>query len=105
MGEKKTGKRLAKEDAGSRSGRRWIVAAAVLAAVLLAGYLGLCAWVGACGTTLPGITAGGVSLGGLSQSEVDLRLEEELVRSPRDFSAWFLAAAPRVMEEIRRRRG
>lgn len=31
-------------------------------------------------------------------------LEEELVRSPRDFSAWFLAAAPRVMEEIRRRR-
>ena len=80
MGEKKTGKRLAKEDAGSRSGRRWIIAAAVLAAVLLAGYLGLCAWVGACGTTLPGITAGGVSLGGLSQSEVDLRLEEELVR-------------------------
>lgn len=33
------------------------------------------------------------------------QLEKELVSQPQDFSVWFLAAVPRVLEEIRRRRG
>ncbi len=79
MEEKKSGKRLAKPEGGQR-GRRGILAAAVLVAALAAIYLGLCTWVGASGTTLPGITAAGVELGGLTQAQVEERLEAELSR-------------------------
>ncbi len=78
MEEKKSGKRLAKSDGGARKSRRGLIAAGVLVAVVAAGYLGLCTWVGASGTTLPGTTAGGVDLGGLTRDQVDRRLDEEL---------------------------
>ena len=78
MEEKKSGKRLAKPEAGAKKSRRGFIAAAVLVAVLAAGYLGLCTWVGASGTTLPGITAAGVELGGLTRDQVEDRLEQEL---------------------------
>ena len=78
MEEKKSGKRLAKPEAGAKKSRRGFIAAAVLVAVLAAGYLGLCTWVGASGTTLPGITAAGVELGGLTHDQVEDRLEQEL---------------------------
>ena len=78
MEEKKSGKRLAKPEAGAKKSRRGFIAAAVLVAVLAAGYLGLCTWVGASGTTLPGITAAGVELGGLTRDQVEDRLEAEL---------------------------
>ena len=78
MEEKKSGKRLAKSDGGTRKSRRGLIAAGVLVAVVAAGYLGLCTWVGASGTTLPGTTAGGVDLGGLTRDQVERRLEEDL---------------------------
>ena len=78
MEEKKSGKRLAKSDGGARKSRRGLIAAGVLVAVVAAGYLGLCTWVGASGTTLPGTTAGGVDLGGLTRDQVERRLDEEL---------------------------
>ncbi len=78
MEEKKSGKRLAKSDGGARKSRRGLIAAGVLVAVVAAGYLGLCPWVGASGTTLPGTTAGGVDLGGLTRDQVERRLDEEL---------------------------
>lgn len=78
MEEKKSGKRLAKSDGEVRKSRRGLIAAGVLVAVVAAGYLGLCTWVGASGTTLPGTTAGGVDLGGLTRDQVERRLEEDL---------------------------
>ena len=78
MEEKKSGKRLAKPDGEAKKSRRGLIAAGVLVAVLAAGYLGLCTWVGASGTTLPGTTAGGVELGGLTRDQVERRLDEEL---------------------------
>lgn len=78
MEEKKSGKRLAKSDGGGRKSRRGLIAAGVLVAVVAAGYLGLCTWVGASGTTLPGTTAGGVDLGGLTRDQVERRLDEDL---------------------------
>ena len=77
--EKKSGKRLASgEGQPQKGGRRGLIAAGALVVVLAAGYLGLCTWVGASGTTLPGTTAGGVELGGLTRSQMERRLEEEL---------------------------
>ena len=81
MEEKKSGKRLAKPDGEAKKGRRGLLAAGILVAVLAAGYLGLCTWVGASGTTLPGTTAGGVELGGLTRDQVERRLDEELKQS------------------------
>lgn len=81
MEEKKSGKRLAKPDGEAKKGRRGLLAAGILVAVLVAGYLGLCTWVGASGTTLPGTTAGGVELGGLTRDQVERRLDEELKQS------------------------
>ncbi|WP_417093738.1 VanW family protein [Intestinimonas timonensis] len=81
MEEKKSGKRLAKPDGEAKKGRRGLIAAGILVAVLAAGYLGLCTWVGASGTTLPGTTAGGVELGGLTRDQVERRLDEELKQS------------------------
>ena len=78
MEEKKSGKRLAKPDGEAKKSRRGLLAAGILVAVLAAGYLGLCTWVGASGTTLPGTTAGGVELGGLTRDQVERRLDEEL---------------------------
>ena len=78
MEEKKSGKRLAKPDGEAKKSRRGLLAAGILVAVLVAGYLGLCTWVGASGTTLPGTTAGGVELGGLTRDQVERRLDEEL---------------------------
>lgn len=81
MEEKKSGKRLAKPDGEAKKGRWGLLAAGILVAVLVAGYLGLCTWVGASGTTLPGTTAGGVELGGLTRDQVERRLDEELKQS------------------------
>ena len=81
MEEKKSGKRLAKPDGEAKKSRRGLLAAGILVAVLVAGYLGLCTWVGASGTTLPGTTAGGVELGGLTRDQVERRLDEELKQS------------------------
>lgn len=80
MEEKNTGKRLAKADGEVRRGRKGPIVAGVLVAVLAASYLGLCTWVGASGTTLPGTTAGGMDLGGLTRTQVESRLEEELAQ-------------------------
>lgn len=80
MEEKNTGKRLAKDGGEVRRGRKGPIVAGVLVAVLAASYLGLCTWVGASGTTLPGTTAGGMDLGGLTRTQVESRLEEELAQ-------------------------
>ena len=80
MEEKNTGKRLAKDGGEVRRGRKGPIVAGVLVAVLAASYLGLCTWVGASGTTLPGTTAGGMDLGGLTRTQVENRLEEELAQ-------------------------
>lgn len=78
MEEKKSGKRLAKPEGEAKKSRRGLIAAGIVVAVLAAGYLGLCTWVGASGTTLPGTTAGGVELGGLTRDQVERRLDEDL---------------------------
>ncbi|MGN8969116.1 VanW family protein [Intestinimonas sp. HCP28S3_D6] len=78
MEEKKSGKRLAKPEGEAKKSRRGLIASGIVVAVLAAGYLGLCTWVGASGTTLPGTTAGGVELGGLTRDQVERRLDEDL---------------------------
>ncbi len=53
----------------------WIAAAA-LAAALLAGYLGLCAWVGGSSRILNGVSAAGVPLGGMTREQAQTTLAD-----------------------------
>jgi len=52
--------------------------AAGVAGVLIAGYLGLCAYVGTGSTILPNVEIGGVSVGGMSPEQAQAALEERV---------------------------
>ena len=45
------------------------------AAVLLAGYIGLCAWVGAQGQVMPNVSVSGMDLSGMTAEEVTLTVD------------------------------
>lgn len=54
-----------------------IIATATVAALLVGGYLGLCAYVSGGSAIMPKVTAAGVELGGLTQSEAQDKLNRE----------------------------
>ena len=54
-----------------------VVIGGTFAGVLLGGYLGLCAWVNF-GGIMPNVTVGGLDVGGLSQEQAQVRLEQAM---------------------------
>ena len=78
MEEMKPGKRLAPEAQSSSGAKRILIALSAIAVVLAAAYLALCAWVSASGTTLPHTTAAGLDISGLTQAQLQQKLESEL---------------------------
>ena len=62
-------------------GKIGLIVAAVLAVLLVGGYLGLCAWVGTSSQIMPGVSVAGVSLGGMTREQAGEVLAEELANS------------------------
>ena len=58
------GQRVEKRPGGSRKG---LIIAGAAAGILLAAYLGLCAWVGASGRILPNVSVLGVDVSGMTE--------------------------------------
>ena len=90
--EKQNVPQRAAEGSGSRKKIAAIVAACV-AAVLLGGYLGLCAWVGSSANIMAGISVAGVPVGGLTREQALETLEENLgqvanVTLPLEYGPW-----------------
>ena len=66
------GERVQKAPGG---GKKWIIAAAAVVAVVLCAYLGLCAWAGVQGV-MPRVTVGGLDISGMSAEQAAQVLEE-----------------------------
>ena len=88
-----TPKRVAAQP-GQR-GKIALIAAGCTAAVLLAAYLGLCAWVGGSPNILKGVSVAGVPVGGLTREQALETLEDNLgqgssvtLPSPPPFGWW-----------------
>ena len=105
MEEVHTPKRVA-----AQPGRRRkiaLIAAGCAAAVLLAAYLGLCAWVGGSPNILKGVSVAGVPVGGLTREQALETLEDNLgqvssVALPLEYGPWegeITAAAVRVDDQ------
>ena len=71
MDEQKQAKKLS-------FGKKGIIAAVVVAALVLAAYLGLCYWVDSSAKIMPNITVAGVELGGMTQAEAQAALEQNI---------------------------
>ena len=70
-----------------------LIAAGCAAAVLLAAYLGLCAWVGGSPNILKGVSVAGVPVGGLTREQALETLEDNLgqvssVTLPLEYGPW-----------------
>ena len=84
-----------------------LIAAGCAAAVLLAAYLGLCAWVGGSPNILKGVSVAGVPVGGLTREQALETLEDNLgqvssVTLPLEYGPWegeITAAAVRVDDQ------
>ena len=63
------GKRVIKGDRKPRGAKAALIVILVLAAALIAGYVGLCAYVDRAGTFLPNTAIAGVDVGGMTQAE------------------------------------
>ena len=86
-----TPKRVAAQP-GQR-GKIALIAAGCAAAVLLAAYLGLCAWVGGSPNILKGVSVAGVPVGGLTREQALETLEDNLgqvssVALPLEYGPW-----------------
>ena len=100
-----TPKRVAAQP-GQR-GKIALIAAGCAAAVLLAAYLGLCAWVGGSPNILKGVSVAGVPVGGLTREQALETLEDNLgqvssVALPLEYGPWegeITAAAVRVDDQ------
>ena len=76
------GKReLSKEPAGEQGGRKnkkiWIISGTA-AAVLLGGYLGLCAWVNGSDRILPNVSVAGLDVSGMTAAEAETALDRAM---------------------------
>lgn len=105
MEEVHTPKRVAAQPGQRR--KIALIAAGCAAAVLLAAYLGLCAWVGGSPNILKGVSVAGVPVGGLTREQALETLEDNLgqvssVTLPLEYGPWegeITAAAVRVDDQ------
>ena len=84
------GKRVIKGDRKPRGAKAVLIVILVLAAVLIAGYVGLCAYVDRAGTFLPNTAIAGVDVGGMTQAEASSALAGQLPGRLSQLSASFL---------------
>ena len=107
MDEKHTPKRVASHSAPDKK-KIALIAGGAAAAVLLGGYLGLCAWAGSSQNIFPGVCVAGVPVGGMSRQDALSLLEENLgqvsgqVTLPLEYGHWtgeITAAAVQVDEQ------
>jgi len=70
------GQRVKKESA--KPGRKGPVLAGGIAAALLAGYIGLSAWVGMSDQVMPNVTVGGMDVSGMTQAQVQQMVETSM---------------------------
>ena len=84
------GKRVIKGDRTPRGAKADLIVILVLAAVLIAGYVGLCAYVDRAGTFLPNTAIAGVDVGGMTQAEASSALAGQLPGRLSQLSASFL---------------
>ena len=93
MDEKHTPKRVASHSAPDKK-KIALIAGGAAAAVLLGGYLGLCAWAGSSQNIFPGVCVAGVPVGGMSRQDALSLLEENLgqvssqVTLPLEYGHW-----------------
>ena len=93
MDEKHTPKRVASHSAPDKK-KIALIAGGAAAAVLLGGYLGLCAWAGGSQNIFPGVCVAGVPVGGMSRQDALSLLEENLgqvsgqVTLPLEYGHW-----------------
>ena len=107
MDEKHTPKRVASHSAPDKK-KIALIAGGAAAAVLLGGYLGLCAWAGSSQNIFPGVCVAGVPVGGMNRQDALSLLEENLgqvsgqVTLPLEYGHWtgeITAAAVQVDEQ------
>lgn len=67
------GQRIEQKSGGFRKGP---VIAGIVVAVLIAAYLGLCAWVGASNRVMPHVSAAGVDLSGMTAEQASAAMEQ-----------------------------
>lgn len=72
------GQRVKKES--EKPGRKGLVLSGAIAAALLAGYIGLSAWVGMSDQVMPNVTVGGMDVSGMTQIQVQQMVENALER-------------------------
>ena len=84
------GKRVIKGDRKPRGAKAALIVILVLAAALIAGYVGLCAYVDRAGTFLPNTAIAGVDVGGMTQAEASSALAGQLPGRLSQLSASFL---------------
>ena len=77
---KSGGKRLKKG-----GGNKLFIAVCILCAVVLLGYLGLCAYAGSLDTFYPNYRVNGIDVGGLTVNEAQEKIETELLAQTIDF--------------------
>ncbi len=71
------GERELKPAGGGKKKTALIVCGAVVG-VLAAGYLGLCAWVGASGTAMPNVSIAGLDVSGMTARQIQQAVEEQI---------------------------
>ena len=77
------GQRVQKMPGGPQKG---LIIAGVAAAVHLAAYLGLCAWVGASNAILPNVSIAGVDVSGMTAEQAQAALEQAVADSGKDIA-------------------
>lgn len=80
--EEKTNEAVVQSGGGARlkkSNKKPLVIVGIAAGILLAAYLGLCAYAGALNTFYPNRNINGIDMGGLTVSEAQAKLETELL--------------------------
>lgn len=68
----------------THSGKKWLIIAAVVVALVLAAYLGLCFWVQSSAKVMPNVTVAGVELAGMTQAEAQNALEQNVSEGQED---------------------
>ncbi len=93
--DNQAGKRVAKPDKGPGGGKTALIVIAVLAALLAAGYVGLCAYVSGGGKLLPNTTAAGIELGGMTRDQAAAALSAQVEERLAALSVEFICEGTR----------
>ena len=77
MGKRELSKEPAGKQGRAKNKKIWMISGAA-AAVLLGGYLGLCAWVGGSDQILPNVSVAGLDVSGMTEAEAETALSDAM---------------------------